>query len=73
MKLKKYVFQILTKEVKMTTRLIKQCKRCSAVIEYNSPFAFCEKCTRVVIKEFFSKENDNLTIKEFREKIENDN
>lgn len=53
----------------MTTRPIKKCERCSAVIGYYSPIPLCEECTRIALKEFFSKENDNLTCKEFREKV----
>lgn len=56
----------------MTTNQVRQCKRCFVKIGNYSPFPLCEVCFRIAMKEFFSKENDNLTIKEFREKIEND-
>lgn len=56
----------------MKTNLVRQCKRCFVEIGNYSPFPLCEVCFRIAMKEFFSKENDNLTIKEFREKIEND-
>lgn len=56
----------------MKKNLVRQCERCFVEIENYSPFPLCEVCFRIVVKEFFSKKNDKLTIKEFREKIEID-
>lgn len=30
---------------------------------------FCDSCFRILCREFFNKENGNLTVAEFREKI----
>lgn len=53
------------------TKIKKKCLCCGKEIEIE-PYLeqdFCDRCFVIVCREFFNKENDNLTIKELREKV----
>ena len=51
-------------------RKVRQCEICKDLLVWNDPFIYCDKCIKIVIRNFFDKKNDNLKIKEFREKCE---
>lgn len=44
------------------------CKKEMEILPYEKR-DFCDKCFVTVCKEFFNKENDNMTVMEFKEKI----
>jgi hypothetical protein len=53
------------------TKIKKKCLCCGKEMEIE-PYIeqdFCDRCFVIVCQEFFNKENDNLTIKELREKV----
>lgn len=53
------------------TKIKKKCLCCGKEMEIE-PYIeqdFCDRCFVIVCREVFNKENDNLTIKELREKV----
>ena len=53
------------------TKIKKKCLCCGKEMEIE-PYIerdFCDRCFVAICREFFNKENGNLTIKELREKV----
>lgn len=53
------------------TKIKKKCLCCGKEMEIEPYLSqdFCDRCFVIVCREVFNKENDNLTIKELREKV----
>ena len=53
--------------------VIKECKQCKSSYEVDpiqADWGYCPSCTYKIVKAFYTKAPPNMTVKEFREHIE---